>query len=256
MNELIPIRELEGINGCDARELHQFLGVNDPFHQWIARRIETYGFVEGEDFCTQMCKSSGGRPRTDYHLSLDMAKELAMVENNAKGREVRRYFIECEKRLLEVQKQVAKATENMLHSLVHKLESLESQHRSLVQRLNEIEKQPLQLAMNPRQDQPTGNLLSLSGEIARHIGTGKLWAPLRRKVKKEVLDHLRQTGHPPVTIGGRDNSEWGIFESHLSILTQCVLRNMADALETLNRPLYAKFESAEKSTKKSQKQNG
>lgn len=85
---------------CDARLLHEFLEVGDRFDQWMARRIEDYGFADGEDFCTNLCKT-GGRPRTDYHLTLDMAKELAMVERTPKGREARRYFIACEKRLLE-----------------------------------------------------------------------------------------------------------------------------------------------------------
>lgn len=81
----------------DARELHEFLEVGDRFDQWIQRRIEKYGFVENLDFCTILCKTEG-RPRTDYILKLDMAKEIAMVENNAKGRVARRYFIEVEKK--------------------------------------------------------------------------------------------------------------------------------------------------------------
>ncbi len=81
----------------DARELHEFLEVGDRFDQWIQRRIKKYGFVENLDFCTVLCRTSG-RPRTDYILKLDMAKELCMVENNAKGRLARRYFIEVEKK--------------------------------------------------------------------------------------------------------------------------------------------------------------
>lgn len=81
----------------DARELHEFLEVGDRFDQWIQRRIEKYGFIENLDFCTILCKTEG-RPRTDYILKMDMAKEIAMVENNEKGRLVRRYFIEVEKK--------------------------------------------------------------------------------------------------------------------------------------------------------------
>lgn len=81
---------------CNARDLHAFLQVGDRFDQWIQRRVESYGFADGEDFCTVLCKTRG-RPSTDYHLTLDMAKELAMVENNERGRQVRRYFIQVEK---------------------------------------------------------------------------------------------------------------------------------------------------------------
>lgn len=97
---------------CDARTLHKFLQVGRLFGGWISGRIEKYGFVEGYDYVvvktaqreeevfSQTGKNLGGRPQTDYHLTLDMAKELAMVENNDKGREVRRYFIACERELL------------------------------------------------------------------------------------------------------------------------------------------------------------
>ena len=81
---------------CNARDLHATLEVGRDFSNWIKERIEQYGFVEGEDFSPNLAKSRG-RPRTDYHLTLDMAKELAMVENNDKGRMVRRYFIRIEK---------------------------------------------------------------------------------------------------------------------------------------------------------------
>jgi phage anti-repressor protein len=81
---------------CNARDLHAALGADARFNDWIRRRIEEYGFTEGEDFYSILSKTRG-RPATDYHLTLDMAKELAMIENNDKGRQVRRYFIACEK---------------------------------------------------------------------------------------------------------------------------------------------------------------
>jgi len=107
-NGLIPVyinKDNEGL--VDARELHEFLGVGDRFSQWIQRRIKKYGFVEDLDFCTILCKTSG-RPRTDYILKLDMAKEVAMVENNKRGRQVRRYFIEVEKRYRKMTKEEQK----------------------------------------------------------------------------------------------------------------------------------------------------
>ena len=88
---------------CDARALHTFMGVLRDFSNWIKGRIRKFDFVEGVDYLTVtgevVAKSGenlGGRPSVDYHLSLNMAKELSMVENNAKGKEARRYFIACE----------------------------------------------------------------------------------------------------------------------------------------------------------------
>lgn len=106
MADLIPIRKgkiaTETIQTVNARELHGFLEVQTAFKDWIVRRIEEYGFEDGKDFCSILSKTpKGGRPAKDYHLSLDMAKELSMVERTDKGREARRYFIECERRALE-----------------------------------------------------------------------------------------------------------------------------------------------------------
>lgn len=106
MSELPLIPTFNGIiNGerqllVNARELHAFLESKQEFSAWIGNRIEQYGFVDEQDFLIILSKTqNGGRPRIDYHLTLDMAKELSMVERNEKGKEARRYFIDCEKRL-------------------------------------------------------------------------------------------------------------------------------------------------------------
>ena len=95
---------IDGINqlAVNARDLHKFLKVGRRFTTWIQGRIAEYGFAENLDFISFSQsgeKPKGGRPTVEYHLTLDMAKELAMVENNEEGRKVRRYFIRCEKDL-------------------------------------------------------------------------------------------------------------------------------------------------------------
>ena len=86
----------------DARLLHDFLGVGKDFTTWIKLRIRQYGFEQNQDYLlTQTGEQlpSGTKWRSDYMLTLDMAKELAMVERTPKGRQARRYFIDCEKAL-------------------------------------------------------------------------------------------------------------------------------------------------------------
>ena len=104
MNELIPLHSQtinsEMVQTVSARELHEFLEVQTAFKDWIARRIADYDFDDGIDFCSILSESSGGRPSREYYITLDMAKELAMVERNEKGKQARKYFIECEKQLL------------------------------------------------------------------------------------------------------------------------------------------------------------
>lgn len=116
-NQLIPVFVGSISNEtallCDARELHGFLGVGKVFAAWITARINEYGFVENHDYILTFSKT-GKRQNVrckDYHLTLDTAKELAMVERNDKGRQVRRYFIECEKRLLNNTRQTAQSAE-------------------------------------------------------------------------------------------------------------------------------------------------
>ena len=106
MNHLIPVTigQIGGqaIQTANARDLHSFLEVGKDFSNWIKDRIDQYEFVENQDFvCSPVLASEGrgGHNRKDYHLTLDMAKELSMVERNAKGKQARQYFIGCERRL-------------------------------------------------------------------------------------------------------------------------------------------------------------
>lgn len=98
--QLIPVfaGELSGVpvQLLDARLWHSFLDVATQFKDWIARRIEEYVFIDGQDFRSFLSKTKG-RPSNEYHLSIDMAKELGMIERNEKGRQIRRFFLEMER---------------------------------------------------------------------------------------------------------------------------------------------------------------
>lgn len=96
MTNLIRIENRDGRESVNARDLHAALEVKTEFKDWIARRIEAYGFIDGKDFRAELSESTGGRPAKEYVLSVSMAKELATVENNDKGKEVRRYLIQVE----------------------------------------------------------------------------------------------------------------------------------------------------------------
>jgi anti-repressor protein len=98
----------EEVNAVDARQLHEWLEVGKYFSDWFRQRVRQYGFVEGVDYAEAPKLTSqngevrhGGHLRRDFTLSIDMAKELAMVERTERGRQARRYFIECERRARE-----------------------------------------------------------------------------------------------------------------------------------------------------------
>ena len=132
MHEIISIGKSNFLGSLkqtvNARELHAFLGNKMHFADWIKKRIADYGFVENVDYVRvelaaglAMAQTGGDfadilhaqkneaqetstcdfrqQGRIEYALSLDMAKELSMVERNAKGKQARQYFIDCEKRL-------------------------------------------------------------------------------------------------------------------------------------------------------------
>ena len=82
---------------CNARELHTFLEIQTRYNDWIKNRINEYGFIQDEDYLV-ITERTNGRPRKEYHITLDMGKELGMVERNERGRQIRKYFIECERR--------------------------------------------------------------------------------------------------------------------------------------------------------------
>lgn len=99
-NELIKIAKDENGNSVvSGRDLHEFLEVNTPYTQWFERMVG-YGFAENVDFIGLSQKSEkpiGGRPTVDHALTLDMAKEISMIQRTDKGKQARQYFIEVEK---------------------------------------------------------------------------------------------------------------------------------------------------------------
>jgi phage anti-repressor protein len=98
-NELVPVYETStGEKVVYGSELHEVLGVRTPYKDWSTRRLNDIDAVENEDFeAAQICAPSG-QTKKDHIIKLDIAKEMAMLERNDKGKEVRRYFIRVEKK--------------------------------------------------------------------------------------------------------------------------------------------------------------
>ena len=93
----------EKVNTVNARELHEQLQVTSNFRDWIKNRIKKYGFIENQDFVAIAKNLANGGRTIEYFITIDMAKELCMVENNEQGRIARQYFIEKEKELRQLQ---------------------------------------------------------------------------------------------------------------------------------------------------------
>lgn len=93
-----------------GRKLHMFLDVATRYNDWFSRMLE-YGFEEGKDFYSKMSKSENGfgRPQIDHEMTIDIAKEISMLQRTEKGKQARRYFIQLEKDWNSPEKVMARA---------------------------------------------------------------------------------------------------------------------------------------------------
>lgn len=164
MNEIIEIKNTAEGSVVSARELHQFLESKQDFSNWIKNRVEKYSFEEGKDFYKLHYDMYGNLlkmrhdkfietdnqevatvHRIDYVLTLDMAKELSMIENNVKGKLARKYFIECEKKSREV------FTPKSIEPTEYDKEALKARLMEAEARLLEAKKSTLEIISNPIQ---------------------------------------------------------------------------------------------------------
>ena len=106
MKDLIPVTQNE--NGellVSARNLYKGLEITDRFSRWFERMCE-YGFTENEDYTSvkssTVVNNGAVKELQDYALKIDMAKEISMIQRNEKGKQIRKYFIECEKQLKDI----------------------------------------------------------------------------------------------------------------------------------------------------------
>ncbi len=235
-DQLIPvftgILQNDSVQLCNARDLHTYLQIGKDFSTWIKARIHQYGFIEGEDYSPNLGNRSenladsdssnrspklgskrGGHNRTEYHLTLDMAKELAMVENNEQGKAARRYFIELERSLIQ------KATSNtQLKAIIageqrerDRIASLKKFDAELAAKfgLNKQLMLPAPRKILSRDDlsftkrNKNGNLINWFvpnrvGQYEEHYGMGEIWfdeiVSLAKHSPKEAFDAIRFSG--------------------------------------------------------------
>ena len=133
MNELIKIEVKDGQQLVSGRELHEFLEIKTPYTQWFERMCE-YGFVENTDFIPVSQKSesggiSGVKVVQDHLMTLNMAKEISMLQRNEKGKLARQYFIKCEEAWNSPEMILARANQiqsHMIEDYTKKIELLEN----------------------------------------------------------------------------------------------------------------------------------
>lgn len=147
--ELVKVSQVQigvdNVNAVNARDLWNALESKQEFSHWIKNRIDKLGLIESRDYgvfdkIIKNTEGGVGRPVTEYVVTMDIAKHLAMIEMTDKGREVREYFIECEKQLA----QSFKAPTNMVEALELALEQakqIEAQKQTIAHQQEVIEYQ-------------------------------------------------------------------------------------------------------------------
>jgi len=168
----------ENVNSVNARDLHSHMEVKTDFSHWIKRAIERYGFVRDEDYLT-IDKKDGRQTFKDYIIALDMAKELAMTENNDRGKETRRYFIKCEK---ELNQPKAMTIDELLAYNVKVIETIKKENL-ILKNDNEIMKPKALFADNVSSSENSiliGEYAKLISKEGFVIGQNRLFALLRR----------------------------------------------------------------------------
>ena len=170
--ELIPLTENDGVQAVMGRDLHAFLEVGKDYSTWFKDMCE-YGFSAGQDFTPISGKTSpvGGRPRIDHIITLDMAKEISMIQRTDKGKQARQYFIECERRAKQPVKQLPQDYASALRELASTVEQAELEKA----RADEAEAKVTEL--EPKAESYS-NFLEVDGayswnEAARIIGVGR-----------------------------------------------------------------------------------
>ena len=183
MNEIIKI---DSDNKVSGRELHEFLDVGRDFTTWMKQMIG-YGFNEHADFevYTQSGENpSGGRPSVDYRMTIDMAKEICMLQRTEKGKQARQYFIECERRL-KGQEQPVTLEQQMAQGLLAAQKLLDTTRLELAQTkqiVNELQPKAsyYDLILQSK------SLMSVS-KIAKDFGKSAVW--LNRKLEENKVQY-------------------------------------------------------------------
>lgn len=134
MNELIKVDFSKERPAVSARDLHEFLGVETPYHKWFPRMCE-YGFSENEDYTVTdiFVHNPAGGPQSmkDAIVSIDMAKEICMLQRNEKGKQARQYFLQLEKDWNSPEKVMARALQ-IADREIKRLEAENEQQRQVI----------------------------------------------------------------------------------------------------------------------------
>lgn len=206
-NDLVPVYETStGEKVVYGSELHEVLEVKSNYRDWIRNRLNDCEAVENEDFEAAKILAPSGQNKKDHIIKLDTAKEMAMLERNEKGKQVRRYFIQIEK----------KYKENPLDNLSTELKAVIVVDKRVTQVEQRIEKLENNMTVSHEQIQTIKNRVNkkitdiLGGYESNAYNDKHLRGKVYSRFNKDYCDYFR--------INARANTLASKFEGALSYI--------------------------------------
>lgn len=203
MDNLIPVNYETDQPCVSARDLYEQLNIKTAFKDWFPRMCE-YGFEEGKDFCSKMSESTGGRPSKDADISIDMAKQICMIQRSPEGRQIRQYFLDLEKAWNTPEQIFARA----LKMADKTIDKLKSENTTLIEDNQRMK--PKEIFADAVTASDTSILIGELAKILKQkgidIGQNRLFQKLRNN------GYLIQRRGPSWNMPTQKSMEMGLFE--------------------------------------------
>ena len=203
MDNLIPVNYETDQPCVSARDLYEQLNIKTAFKDWFPRMCE-YGFEEGKDFCSKMSESTGGRPSKDADISIDMAKQICMIQRSPEGKQIRQYFLDLEKAWNTPEQIFARA----LKMADKTIDKLKSENTTLIEDNQRMKpKEIFADAVTASKDSILiGDLAKILKQKGIDIGQNRLFQRLRNN------GYLIQRRGPSWNMPTQKSMEMGLFE--------------------------------------------
>ena len=203
MDNLIPVNYETDQPCVSARDLYEQLNIKTAFKDWFPRMCE-YGFEEGKDFCSKMSESTGGRPSKDADISIDMAKQICMIQRSPEGKQIRQYFLDLEKAWNTPEQIFARA----LKMADRTIDKLKTEKAALIEDNERMKpKEIFADAVTASKDSILiGDLAKILKQKGIDIGQNRLFQKLRNN------GYLIQRRGPSWNMPTQKSMEMGLFE--------------------------------------------